>query len=121
MRFIRKEHIVTTIFNKELEDEETIRTVFTNLHSHAIDFSVIIKKYLPYQEDYFNITFEKARVLKVNDDDTFNMLVFKKGTKTTMKDVHFSDVVEISATTRKHNILDVDDALTRWEILDLSG
>jgi hypothetical protein len=49
------------------------------------------------------------------------MLVFKKGTKTTMKNVNFSDVVEISATTRKHNILDVEDALTRWEILDLSS
>ena len=119
MRFIRKEHIVTTIFNKELEDEETIKTVFDNLHSHAVDFAVIIKKYISYQEDYFNITFERARVTKVNDDNTFNMLVFKRGTKTTMRNVPFSDVVEISATTRKHNILDVDDALTRWEILDL--
>ena len=120
MRFIRKEHIVTTIFNKELEDEETIRTVFTNLHSHAIDFSIIVKKYLPYQEDYFNITFEKARVIKVNDNNTFDMLVFKKGTKTMMKNVLFSDVVEVRATTKKHNILDKNDSLTRWEILDFS-
>ena len=120
MRFIRKEHIVTTIFNKEIEDDDTIRLVFTNLHSHAVDFSVIVKKYLTYQEDYFNISFEKARVIKVNDNDTFNMLVFKKGIKTTMKNVNFSDVVEISATTRKHNILDKNDALTRWEILDYS-
>ena len=119
MRFIRKQHIVTTIFNKELSDDETIRLVFTNLHSHAIDFSIIMKKYLSYQEDYFNITFEKARILKVNEDNTFDMLAFKKGVKTRMRNVHFSDVVEISATTRKHNILDVDDALTRWEILDL--
>ena len=102
-----------------MEDDETIKMIFTNLHSYAVDFAVIIKKYLSYQEDYFNITFERARVIKVNDDNTFDMLVFKKGTKTTMKNVHFSDVVEISATTRKHNICDSDDALTRWEILDL--
>lgn len=121
MRFIRKEHIVTTIFNKEIEDEETIRIVFANLYSHAVDFSVILKKYLPYQEDYFNITFEKARILKVNDDDTFNMLVFKKGIKTTMKNVQFSDVVEINATTKKHNILDKNKTLSRSEILDFSS
>jgi len=118
MRFIRKETIVTTIFNKELKDDDTIKTVFDNLHSHAADFSIIMKKYMSYQDDYFNISFEKARVTKVNDDKTFNMLVFKKGVKTTMRNVHFSDVVEISTTTRKHNILDKDDALTRWEILD---
>jgi len=119
MRFIRKEHIVTTIFDKVLSDEEMIMTVINNLHIHAVDFSIIMKKYLSYQEDYFNITFEKARIIKVNDDNTFDMLVFKKGIKTTMKNVHFSDVVEISATTKKHNILDVDDAWTRWQILDL--
>jgi hypothetical protein len=120
MRFIRKEHIVTTIFNKELKDSETIMIVFNNLYSNSVDFSIIIKKYMSYQEDYFNISFEKARITQVNDDDTFNMLVFKKGIKTTMKNVNFSDVVEISATTRKHNILDKNDALTRWEILDYS-
>jgi len=120
MRFIRKEHIVTTIFNKEIEDEETNRLVFTNLHSYAVDFSIIVKKYLSYQEDYFNITFEKARVTKVNDDNTFDMLVFKKGTKTMMRDVPFSDVVEINATTKKHNILDKDKVLSRSEILDFS-
>jgi hypothetical protein len=120
MRFIRKKHIVTTIFNKEIEDEETNKLVFTNLHSHAVDFSIIIKKYLPYQEDYFNISFEKAIVIKVNDDNTFNMLVFKKGIKTTMKNVPFSDVVEVIAITKKHNILDKNDALSRSEILDFS-
>ena len=118
MRFIRKEHIVTTIFNKELTDNETILTVFNNLYSHAVDFSIIIKKFMTYQEDSFNITFEKARITKVNDDSTFDMLIFKRGTKTTMKNVRFSDVVEINTTTRKHNICDKNDALTRWEILD---
>lgn len=120
MRFIRKEHIVTTIFNKELSDEETIRTVFTNLYSHNVNFSIIIKKFIPYQQEYFNINFEKARIKKVYDDNTFDMLAFKKGIKTTMKKVPFSDVVEINASTRRHQIINTDDALTRWEILDLS-
>jgi len=118
MRFIRKEHIVTTIFDKVLTNEDTIMLVINNLHSHAAEFSIIMKKYMSYQDDYFNITFDKARIVKVNEDKTFNMLVFKKGTKTTMKNVHFSDVVEISTATRKHSILDREDALTRWQILD---
>ena len=120
MRLIRKEQIVTTIFDKVLEDEDTIRTVFTNLHSHSVDFSITIKKNLSYQEESFNISYEKVIITQLNDNDTFNMIVVKKGIKTTMKNINFSDVVEINAMTRKHNILDVDDALTRWEILDYS-
>ena len=120
MRFIRKEHIVTTIFNKELSDEETIRTVFTNLHSHSISFSVMVKKFMPYQQDYFNINFEKARVQKVYEDDTFDMVAFKKGIQVTMKKLPFSSVVEIETTTKKHQILDADDALTRWELLNFN-
>lgn len=119
MRFIRREHIVTTIFNKELSDEETIREVFQNLYSHNIDFSMIMRKFLPYQEDYFSLNFEQVRIKAVYDDDTVDLLAFKKGIKTTMSKVPFADVVEISATTRKHKVLDVDDATTRWEILDL--
>ena len=55
MRFIRKEYIVTTIFNKELTVKDEILTVFTNLFDHRINFSMIMKKYMPLQCDFFNI------------------------------------------------------------------
>ena len=118
MRFIRKEFIETTIFNKELTDDVSIRTVFENLFSHNIDFSITIKKYLTYQCEYFNLNFEKARIKAVYDDNTLDLLTLKKGVKTVMNKVPFSEVVEVFATTKKHNIIDVDDTRTRWEILD---
>ena len=119
MRFIRREQVVTTIFNKELSDEETIRNVFNNLFSHNIDFSMTMKKYMLHQQDYFNMSFEQVRVRAVNNDDTLDLLAIKNGIKTTMRNVAFSDIIEVNATTRKHKILDVDDDLTRWDILDL--
>ncbi|MHA1470341.1 MAG: hypothetical protein ACTSSP_07240 [Candidatus Asgardarchaeia archaeon] len=119
MRFIRREHIVTTIFNKELSDIDTIKIVFKNLYDHRIEFSMTMKKWLPHQEDFFNLDFEKVRVLKIYEDQTLDLLAFKKGVKTTMKRVPFAHVVEINATTKKHKILDIDDDITRWDILDL--
>lgn len=119
MRFIRKEHIVTTIFNKELSDEETIRTVFSNLREHNIDFSMIMKKFLPHQQDSFHLSFDQVRVKAVNEDNTVDVLAFKKGVKTNMKHIPFDDIVEVNTTTTKHKVIDVDDATTRWEILDL--
>ena len=64
MRFIRKEHIVTTIFNKDLTKENEILTVFTNLLEQRINFSMVMRKYQPFQQNYFNISFEKVRIRK---------------------------------------------------------
>lgn len=119
MRFVRKEHIITTIFNKELLDKEEIRTVFKNLYEHRINFSIIIKKFMPSEQDYFNVNFEKVRVKKIYDNNIVDLLVLKEGTKTTIKNISFSDIIEVNATTKKHKVLDIDSDVTRWDLLDL--
>jgi len=118
MRFIRKEYIVTTIFNKELTEDDEIITVFTNLYQYRIDFSLIMKKFQPQQSEYFNITFEKVRIKKINNN-TLDLIVFKKGANITMNEIPFTDIVEISATTVKNKILDVDSDINRFDLLDL--
>ena len=119
MKFIRKEQIVTTIFDKELTKEDEIKTVFKNLYDYKIEFSIIIRKYIPSDYDYITLTFDKARIKKIYEDDTFDLLVFKSGVKTEMKKVAVEDVIEINATTVKHRILDVDSDITRWDLLDI--
>jgi len=119
MKFIRKEQIITTIFNKELTDPDEILIVFKNLLNHGIEFSMIMKKFMYHQQDYFNMSFEKVRIKKINEDDTLDLLTFKKGIKTSMTKVPFDHVVEVNATTMKNKILDVDSSTTRFELLDL--
>lgn len=119
MRFIRKEFITTTIFNKELTEKNEILIVFNNLLNERIEFSMTMKKHLFHQQDYFNINFERVRVKKIHEDDTVDLLAFKKGVKTSMKKVPFTDIIEIKAITTKHKILDVDSDIDRFDILDL--
>jgi len=119
MRFVRKEHIITTIFNKELTEDDDVKIVFDNLYKYRIDFTMTMKKFMPQQHDYFNMNFDKVRIKKINDNNTVDLLVFKKGVKTTMKNVSFTDIVEINATTMKNKILDIDSDPTRFDFLDL--
>jgi len=119
MKFIRKEFIVTTIFDKELTEKDEILIVLNNLLKERVDFSIIMKKFMPYQQDYFNMSFERVRVKKVYEDETVDLLAFKKGVKTSMKKVPICDLVEIEAITKKHRILDVDSDCDRFDILDL--
>lgn len=119
MKFIRKEFIVTTIFDKELTEKDDILIVLKNLLNERIDFSMTIRKYMPQQQDYFNINFEKVRVKKIYDDDTVDLLAFKKGVKTSMKKISIDDLITIEATTKKYKILDVISDVSRFDILDL--
>ena len=119
MRFIRKEYIITTIFNKDLTEEDEIKTVFNNLYKYKIDFTMTMRKHMPMQGDYFNINFEKVRIKKVNDDNTLDLIAFKKGIKTTMGQVPFSDIIEMNATTVKNKVLDATSEVSRFDLLDL--
>ena len=119
MKFIRKEFIVTTIFDKELTEQDDISVVFHNLLKERIEFSLIMKKFMTHQQDYFNMSFEKVKVKKINEDNTVDLLAFKNGIKTFMKKVKISDIIEIKAITKKYKILDVDSDCDRFDILDL--
>jgi len=119
MKFIRKEFIVTTIFDKELIEKDDVLIVLKNLLNERIDFSLIMKKYMPHQQDYFDMSFERVRVKKINEDDTVDLLAFKKGAKTSMKNVSINHLVSIEAITKKYRILDVASDLDRFDILDL--
>ena len=119
MKFIRKEFIVTTIFDKELTDKSDILTVLNNLMNERIDFSMTIKKYMAHQQDFFNMSFEKVRVRKIHDNESVDLLAFKNGVKTSMKNLDIDHIVSIEAVTKKHKILDVVSDLDRFDLLDL--
>jgi hypothetical protein len=119
MKFIRKEFIVTTIFDKELTEKDEILIVLKNLLNEGIDFSITIRKHTHQQQDYFNMSFEKVRVKRIYDDDTVDLLSFKKGAKTSIKKISIDDLISIEATTKKYKILDVDSSIDRFDILDL--
>jgi len=118
MRFTRKEHLITTVFNKDLTDEVEIASVFNNLNKHKIEFSVIIKKYSAVDYDYKNISFDKIRIKKI-ENQTVDLIVFKSGAKMHMKNIPFDDFVEINVVTKKNRIIDQDNDLSRFDILDV--
>lgn len=120
MKFIRKEFIVTTVFDRELTERDEILIVLNNLLNERVDFSMTIRKYMPQQQDYFSMNFKKVRVKKVYEEDyTVDLLAFKKGVKTSMKKADINDIVSIEAITKKYRIIDVVNDVSRFDLLDL--
>ncbi len=118
MRFIRKEHIITTICNTEVSEEEIINSLLKNLKERGIEFSLTIKKYFSSIHDYKNIIYEKVRVEKIGDS-IVDFIILDKSVIMHLKSIFFSDIVEISAITTIDKILKTKSKLTRFDLIDI--
>jgi len=118
MRFIRQEHITTTICDKKLSDIEIIKTLLENLMKSRLDFSLTIKKHFQSDYGYRTVNYEKARIKKVNET-TIDFLIFTQSATTKIKNINFTDVVEIFAITKKSEILKKHPDISRFGLMDI--
>jgi hypothetical protein len=118
MRFIRQEHIVTTIVNKNIDDTDQVKSVLESLKKLGINFSLILKKHFQSDYSYHNINHNDVRVKRVGDEDA-DFIVFNKSALTCIKDIKFEDIVEIRAITEKNQILKAHPETNRFGLMDI--
>ena len=119
MRFIRREHIITTICNTEILEEEIINSLLKNLKERGIEFSLTIKKYFDSSYGYKNIIYDKVRIEKIVEESIVDFIIFDKFVVMHLKNISFSDIVEISAITTVDKILKTKPDLTRFDFMDI--
>ena len=118
MRFIRKEHIITTICNEEVSETDVINSLLNNIKNNRIEFSLTLRKYFSSIYDTKDIRYDKVRVKSVGENIA-SFIVFDNNSKTNIKNISFSDIVEISAITTVDKIFKIKPDLTRWDIIDV--
>lgn len=118
MRYIRREHIITTICNEDVTENDVVSSVLTNLKKNIIEFSMSTKKYFPSLGDYRNTHYNKVRVDSVGDGQV-DFMIFDKSSTTRLKGISFSDIVEINAVTTVDKILKSKIDPTRFDFLDV--
>ncbi len=118
MRYVRKEHIVTTICNEDVTEDDIISSVLASLKNNMIEFSLNTKKYFPSCFDYKYTHYNKVKVESVGEN-VVDFIIFDKFSTTHLRGIHFSDIVEISAITTVDKILKTKPNATRWDFLDI--
>ena len=121
MRFTKKEHIITTIFNDEVFDDDTIISIFENLQKYGIEFSLVIRRYFASIGDHKLIPYSKVKVKKVHGEDrTVDICVVKHSSLATLSGVSFDDITDVTAITMSNHILNKKlSEATRFDILDI--
>lgn len=120
MRFIRRETTITTMYDKEVTDEDVLSVIFSSLLNHKVEFSFVLKKHFDSEYSYRKIEYDKARIKSYNKENgVVDIIVFNGSSLTTMKNILCSDILEINATNVKNNIIDTVDDITRGDLLDI--
>ena len=119
MKYIRQEHIVTTICKENLEEVDIIKGLMENLLKESLAFSISIKK---AEKDIFAKThitsYDNTRLKKVNED-SIDLIVFGKSVHVSLNNIKFEDIVELKVITTKSKLVDVKDNLTRFDLIDI--
>jgi len=118
MRFIQQEHLITTIHNEEIVQAEKIKSLLTNLKKESIEFSFIVKNNTYHGYSNQKLSYDKAKVKKINEDSA-DFFVFHKTAINNINDIKFEDILEISAITEKNRILEHNDKVERWDLMDI--
>jgi hypothetical protein len=120
MRFIRQEEIITTICNKEIEDNKNIAFVLERLKEEGVYFALTIKKM--FSSDYRDrtIAYEKVKVKNVNaETDKVDFIVYKGSSLIKLTNMDFEDINEIFALTKKTNLLDSSQNKGFFDYIDI--
>jgi len=119
MRYVRKEHVITTICNEDVDDNDNINSVLNNLKDNMVEFSLSVRKYFPSLGNHKDTNYSKVRVKNVSGDNA-DFMIFDKSSTTHLKGVEFNNIVEIHAITTVDKILKTKPDATRWDFLDIT-
>ncbi len=118
MKFIKQENIITTIFNKKIEDKSDIKKTLTNIKREGLFFLISIRNLFPSDFFHRKISYDKVKIKKIYDD-AIDIIICGKNATNHISDIKFDDIEEIIIITKKNNILDVKPDVHRYEMLDI--
>ena len=121
MRFVKREMVISSVVDKEIEDKEEIRDVLKNLFEFHVEFSFGYKKFFPSDYETRTFSYKKVRIDKIYEDkEEIDVIIFNNKTKTRLKSINFENIVYINAITNKENLLKSYNDFNRFDFLDIS-
>ena len=117
MKYIKKEHIITTICDENIDDVDIIKSLLENLNHKRIYFSICYckKKYNGIDDHLMN--YKNIRIRKVKDN-SIDITVYNYSSHININDIFFDDIEKISVITKKQKLLN-KNTKNKFSTLDL--
>lgn len=116
MRFIRKEVITTTAENKEINDEEIIKSLFQTIKENQYDSKII------FQDENENIptVFNKSRIDNVDlEKMLFDATLINKTNSIKRRNIKMSSVIHLEIIVNSSDIFLKKKEISKSDILEI--
>ena len=113
MRYIRKQIVEKTISEDDLQDKEVILELLKNIKKASTDIIIEYRTKSDRIKKY-----DKVRIKKVTED-TIDIIVFFKSASSNEKDISIDNIISITLTTSRHNIVAGQEKISKHAFLDI--
>jgi len=118
MKYVRQEHIITTICDENIEDINEIRSLIERIKDNMMYISIAFRK---KSNDYSEhiISYKNARIKKVHDN-IIDFTVYNNSSIININKIALDDIIKIHVVTEKNNILK-SKSKNKFGLLNLEG
>ena len=112
MRYIRKQIVITTVDDVDLRDKPVIVKLLQNICESSVDINI------SYSKSGVLRTYDKCRIVKVNDDSIDIKAFYNKGIVNDTN-IALNDIMSIVMQTYKNAIKVGDEQINNFSFLDI--
>jgi len=116
MKYTRKQIVITTVFDDNIEDEDIIFDLINTFSKSSIDLSIEFRDQKIKQSKLC----DRARIKEFNKElKTVDLFVMQKSYNFLVKNIPISDIISIKVVTEKYNIIAGEDKLSKFDLIDI--
>jgi len=118
MKYIRQEHIITTICNQNIEDLNEIKSLVEKIKDKKIYIFIVFRKKNNNYDEHI-VSYKNVRIKKIHDN-SIDFTVYNNTSIIHINNIILDDIIKIHVITEKNNILKVKDG-NKFGLLNLEG
>jgi hypothetical protein len=118
MKYIRQEHIISTICNEEVSDVEAIVELLQKIRKENLDLSLSLRQGQSAYGESFLSSYQNVRVVSVGKDAA-SFCVYKQGGNVKLGNIDFDRIVELRVITKKSQLRQKKADPKRLDFMDV--
>ena len=118
MKYIRQEHIITTICDQNIEDLNEIKSLVEKIKDKRMYIFIAFRKKNNNYDEHI-ISYKNARLKKVYDN-SIDFTVYSNTSTININNIALDDIIKIHVITEKNNILKIKGE-NKFGLLNLEG
>ncbi len=118
MRYVRLEHIISTVCNEDVSDTESIASLLKKLSVENLDVSICVKQNEDSYGGGLSASYQNVRIVKV-DKSTVDVCVYRSNGNLNLRNIPFDNILEMKVISKKTDLTSKKSSVSRIDYIDI--